>query len=95
MPPRMKAKLNFSGVNQFGKALEGAVVGALDVIRETAGGELFHCQMVLEAFTANALSRAARVGAVAEFRVARLFAFHAGRVTRFEGERQLETARHA
>ena len=58
------------------EALEAAIIGALDVFGEAAGGELPHAQVVVQALAADAVLFAARVGAVAEPCVARLLAFH-------------------
>jgi hypothetical protein len=72
-------------VDELSEALEAAVVSAFDVVRKAACGELFHAEVVLEAIAADAVAWAAWVGAIAEFQVARLLAFHNGRGLRFCG----------
>lgn len=62
--------------DQGGEALEAAIVGALHVFGEAAGGELPHVQVVAQALAADAVSFTARIGAGAGPRVARLLAFH-------------------
>ena len=75
--PRPKDnRLHLTCSHQTGEALEAAIIGALDVFGEAAGGELSHAQVVVQALAADAVFFAARVGAVAEPRVARLLAFH-------------------
>jgi hypothetical protein len=57
---------------------EAAVIGFLDFVRETAGGELFHSEMVLNAITADAVSWAARIGAVTKLLITCFLAIHKG-----------------
>ncbi len=52
----------FMGLDE---ACKGTIPGFFHVIRETASRELFHVQMILKAFTADAMPWASRVGAVA------------------------------
>ena len=69
-------RLHLARGYQAREALEAAIVGALDVFGKAAGGELPHAQVVVEAFAADAVLFAPRVGAVAEPGVTRLLAFH-------------------
>ena len=72
--------------DQAGETLEAAVIRALNVGREAAAGELPVVQVITEALAAEAVSFAARVGALTEPRITRLFAFHSlGVVTRDDG----------
>ena len=54
------------------EALEGTVVAALDVLREGAGWELLHAEVVAYALAAFAFLVAAGVGAVAVGEILRL-----------------------
>ena len=78
--PRREADSDLARGNQASKALEASIVGALDIFGEAAGGELPHTQVVAQALAADALPFTARIGALAEPRVARLLAFHSLRV---------------
>ena len=64
------------GLHELGETLEAAVVGALDLLRETAGRKLAHAEMIGEALAAHPLSRTSAVAAVAPFQIALLLAFH-------------------
>ena len=65
------------GADQLGEPLEAAVVGALDLRREAAAGELSHVQVIAQALAADPVSLAARISAFAQLTVMRLLAFHA------------------
>ena len=52
-------------VHPAGKTLEGAFIGAFDVIGKGAGGQFVHLQVIPDAFTALALARAGFIRAVA------------------------------
>ena len=71
-----KRPLDLARVHQGGKTFEAPVVRALDLFGKTAAGKLPHAQVILQALAADAMLFTARVGAIAEARVARLFAFH-------------------
>jgi hypothetical protein len=54
---------------QAEKTAQGAVVGALDRVREKTSGHLLHVPVIFQAFTAPALAAAGFVGAVARLEV--------------------------
>ena len=60
----------------LGKGGETAVVGAFDIVGETAGRELFGGQVILQAVTTDSLTAATGVGAVALVQILILFTFH-------------------
>ncbi len=83
MSPVQDARLlHLPGGYEAGEALEAAVVGALHVRREAAGGEFSLAEVIAQALAADAVSATARVGASAGSRVARLLAFHGVGVAR-------------
>jgi hypothetical protein len=67
------AKLQFPC---FGESGEAAVVGFFRCRRETAAGQLFHFEMILQAVAADALVGAGVIGAGAMAHVFLFFAFH-------------------
>lgn len=56
--------------------LEGPVIGGFGILREGAGWELPHLQVIADAVAADAFPRAGRIGAVAVLHIAFLFTFH-------------------
>jgi hypothetical protein len=68
------------GIHQLCEALEAAVVGALDFFGKTTARKLSHPQVILKAFTADAVFGAARISAGTEFGVACFLAFHGFRL---------------
>jgi hypothetical protein len=63
-------------LDQLGEPLKAAVVGPFHLIRETAGRELAHTEMILQAFAANALARASAIAAITPFQIGLSFTFH-------------------
>ena len=60
----------------MGKAFEPAVAGAFHVGWKTAGGQLAHAQVIVEAIAAGAFFRAAGIAALATLEVDLFFAIH-------------------
>ncbi len=68
-------------LDQLGKPLETAVIGAFDGFGETAGRKLPQAQVILETFAANPVLGASRIAAVAEGGVLCCLAVHGLRLT--------------
>jgi len=58
------------------EALKGSIPGLFHIIRETAGRQLIHPQMILKALTAFSLPGAWFISAVAVFHIPGNIAFH-------------------
>jgi hypothetical protein len=74
--PKALGPLHGARLHQLGEAFKTAVVGSLDVGRETTGGELPQAEMVMQTLATNPLFLAAGITAVAPFQVGRFFTFH-------------------
>ena len=65
-----------SQIPGFGEGLEATVVGSLDGVRETAGGQLLRGDVIAEALATSTLVVAAGIGTVAVLEVLVFVAFH-------------------
>jgi len=62
--------------DQAGKALEGAVIGRLDIVRKNASRQFTDAQMIGQTIAAHTFARTRFIAAIAVFEVFFLFAFH-------------------
>jgi hypothetical protein len=60
----------------LGKGPETAVVGFFRVIWKTACRQLFAFEVILQAFTADALTAASRIAAITKIHIRLFLAFH-------------------
>jgi hypothetical protein len=58
------------------KAIEGTVIGLLNLVGETAGRQFVHAQVIFDAFAALALSRTRFITAIAKFKIILDIALH-------------------
>lgn len=76
MPAVGRRGLDLTRLYELSEPLEAAIISSFYIVRETAGWQLPHSQVIVEALTANTLTRTRRIAAIAPFEVRIFSTFH-------------------